>query len=296
MQLVGADVKAQAVEEQPLAGRVNDFIGRDPRRWHADVPTFEHARFAQVYPGVDVIYYGNRQRLEYDFVVAPRADPTQIKLGFAGAQTVRVNRAGELIVGMKGKTLTWRKPTVYQEDKSGKRAVEGRFQLEHSGGRSRVGFALGRYDSRRPLVIDPILIYSTYLGGSGFGGRGSAIAVDSQGAAYVTGYTNSPDFPITPGAFQKSLDSFSTTFVTKLNPTATALIYSTYLGGSGDSSYSDAIAVDSQGNAYVTGNTSSRDFPITPGAFQTTNKSADRFLTAFVTKLNPNGTALIYST
>ena len=286
------------IQEQPLPGRVNYLLGRDPSRWQAGVPTFGRVGFQGIYRGVDLIYYGNQRHLEYDFVVAPHADPKQIQLHFAGAQGVHLNGVGELVVETPGGALRWRKPTVYQWSATGKQAVAARFRLKSlPNGKTGVCFVLGRYDSARPLVIDPVLAYSTYLGGNGANGGDFAtgIAVDSSGSAYVTGYTGSPDFPTTAGVVQstnKGSLSHTNAFVTKLNPAGTALVYSTYLGGSA-SDNANAITVDSAGNAYITGRAFSADFPTTVGAFQPTLKSNHN---AFVAKLNPSGSALVYST
>jgi hypothetical protein len=199
MQLVGADPGANAFQEQPLSGRINYFVGNDPGKWHAGVPTFGRVGFHGVYPGVDLVYYGDRQCLEYDFVVAPHADPKQIQLHFAGGQGVHVNAGGDLIVRADGRDLTWRRPTAYQQDAAGRRGVAAHFRLKTlPKGQVGVSFALGHYDSAHPLVIDPVLLYSTYLGGSG-GDYGSAVMVDGNGDAYVVGYTGSADFPTTPG-------------------------------------------------------------------------------------------------
>ena len=300
MQLIGSNPKANVLQEQPLSGCVNYFFGKDPSRWHAGVPTFGRVGFREVYRGVDLVYYGNQRHLEYDFVVAPHADPKPIQLHFAGAQGVHLNGDGDLIVGTPGgSALRWRKPTVYQRSATGRRiAVAAHFRLTAlSNGQTGVHFALGHYDTNRTMVIDPVLVYSTYLGGSGGNGGDFAtgIAVDSAGSAYVTGYTGSFDFPTTAGAFQRANRadfSHSNVFVTKLNPSGTALVYSTYLGGS-ISDNANGIAVDSAGNAYITGRAFSTDFPTTPGAFQRALKSNHN---AFVTKLNPSGSALVYST
>jgi hypothetical protein len=303
MQMVGGDPRATPLTQHPLAGRVNYFIGNDPHKWHAGVPTFGRVGFHRVYPGVDLVYYGNQRHLEYDFVVAPHADTKQIKLHFAGAQKVSVNAAGDLLVRTQGRELTWRKPTVYQQDATGKHRVAAHYRLKRlSNGQTGVSFALGRYHSARPLVIDPVLTYSTFLGGSN-GEMANAIVIDSGGNAYVAGSTYSTDFPITSGAFQRVLHAQNATtpnaFVTKLNPSGTALLYSTYLGGSGSIGGGDAvksIAVDSNGNAYVTGDAHSPDFPTTPGAFQRVNNPTQLNANAFVAKLNSTGTALLYST
>jgi hypothetical protein len=302
MQMVGANSSASILQQQPLPGRVNYFLGKDPSKWHADVPTFGRVGFQGVYPGVDLVYYGNQRHLEYDFVVAPHADPRKITLHFAGAQGIHVDVAGDLIVHTKSRELRWEKPKVYQQDATGKHAVAAGFRLKRlPNGQTGVSFALGRYNTDRPLVIDPVLLYSTYLGGTGgTGGTAettSGIAIDSNGNAYVTGSTYSTDFPTTAGAFQTTKNlgtNVTTAFVTKFNPTGTALVYSTYLGGT-DSFGSSAtgIAIDSSGNAYISGTSSSTDFPTTPGALQRVRSGAND---GFVTKLNSTGTALVYST
>jgi hypothetical protein len=306
MQLVGSDPKASALTQQPLAGRVNYFLGKDPSKWHSGVPTFGRVGFHQVYSGIDLVYYGNQRHLEYDFVVAPHADPRQIKLHFAGAQGVHVNGAGDLLVRTRGRELTWQKPTVYQQDATGKHCVAVRFRLKRlPNGQAGVSFALGRYNRARPLVIDPVLIYSTFLGGSGsppYGASAKGIAIDSAGNAYITGSTAPNGFPTTVGAFQPvspaQNPSTSNAFVTKLNATGTAVIYSTYLGGRsgfGDGGFD--IAVDGSGNAYIAGATSSSDFPTTLGAAQPKlNSQYSNAYNVFVTKLNATGSALLYST
>jgi hypothetical protein len=297
--LAGAGGKTEPVGEEQLPGTVNYFIGSDPAKWRTSVPTYAKVRYAGIYPGIDLVYYGNQQQLEFDFVVAPNADPRAIRLRFSGPNHLHVATNGDLILSTANGTLTVRKPATYQ-------AVDGR-RVPRSGefallAKSTVGFRVRGYDRVKPLVIDPVLVYSTFLGGSGdpnaalIGGGPNAIAVDVAGNAYVAGQTFSSDFPVTQGAFQTSNNAASqgTAFVSKLNPTGTALVYSTYLGGSyGDSA--NAIAVDAAGNAYVAGQTSSPDFPVTQEAFQTTNHAA-RGATAFVAKLNPTGTALVYST
>jgi hypothetical protein len=298
MQIVGADPKASALQRQPLAGRINYFVGKDPGKWQVGVPTFGQVGFHGVYPGIDLVYYGNQRNLEYDFVVAPHADPKQIQLHFAGAQGVQINAEGDLVVRAHGREVMWRKPVVYQQVAAGRHPVAAHFQLKtRPNGEKSVGFALGHYDSARSLVIDPVLLYSTYLGG-GSTESGNSIAVDSAGNAYVTGSTASGTFPTTSGAFQRTKQTTTVGFVTKFNAAGTALIYSTFLGGSGpngDQPYS--IAIDSSGDAYIAGFTSSTDFPTTPGALQTVNNAqSSGFFNGFVTKLDPTGSALIYST
>ena len=303
MQMIGADPKAVTVQQQPLPGRINYFLGNDSSRWHAGVPTFGRVGFHGIYPGVDLAYYGNQQHLEYDFVVDPHADPRQIQLHFAGAQGVHVNSAGDLVVRTAGREMKWQKPMVYQQDATGKHSVVARFRLKRlPNGQPGVGFALGRYDTSRPLVIDPVLLYSTYVGGSKTGNTSylgdiaTSIAVDGSGNAYVAGTAFTTDFPVTAGSYQVTNPGIQNAFVTKVNSTGTALLYSTYIGGkTADEAY--GIAVDGSGNAYLAGYASSSDFPTTPGAFQRVKNATSLYApNAFVAKLNPTGTALLYST
>ncbi len=273
-----------------LPGKSNYFIGNDPGKWRSNISTYAKVKYRGVYPGVDLVYYGNQSRLEYDFILAPGADPKRIALTFAGAKHSRLDTRGNLVIDLGGAQIVERAPLIYQEIDGVRRPVAGGYELRAP---NTVGFKLARYNHARPLIIDPALLYSTYLGGSA---SGLAITVDSSNNAYVTGNTFSAAFPTTAGAFQTAytgtFDGALDAFVTKLNSNGTALLYSTYLGGSSDASGS-AIALDSSNNAYVTGFTDSNDFPTTAGAFQTTIAGARD---AFVTKLNGNGTALLYST
>lgn len=295
MQLASPGGKAEPTGEEPLSGTVNYFIGDDPSKWHTSIPTYARVRYPGIYPGVDLVYYGNQRQLEYDFVVAPGADPKPIRLRFGGMNKVRLTADGDLEVSTGNGALTLRKPAVYQIVNGDRHVIAGRFALlaKHT-----VGFRLGSYDRAKELVIDPVLVYSTYLGGNGVD-AGNAIAVDSAGNVYVAGQTFSTSFPVTPGAFQTTNHAAANgfnAFVTKLNPTGTALVYSTYLGGSGGDAVK-TIALDAGGNVYVAGQTTSTNFPVTQGAFQTTNKAAaNGNANAFVSKLNPSGTALVYST
>src|SRR5262249_32439589 len=231
---------------------------------------------------------GAQGQLEYDFVVTPGADPSVILLAFDGVDELEVDEAGDLQVRGAEWALQQRKPVLYQEADGVRREIAGGYVLRDGG---QVGFAVERYDRSQPLIIDPVLGYSTYLGGTSFD-RGSGIAVDAVGNAYVTGFTSSTNFPITPGAAQHTISTPGDAFVTKLNPTRTALAYSTYLGGSSGDSGS-AIAVDTAGNPYVTGFTRSPNFPTTSDAVQ---PSFAGFTDAFMAKLNPTGTALAFST
>ena len=303
MQLEGADGRAKPAGEDRLPGTVNYFIGNDPARWHADIPTYAKVRYRNIYPGIDLVYYGNHGELEYDFVVAPGADAKNIRLRLDGATQVRRAANGDLVVRAEGVEARFRRPEIYQVVEGRRVPVRGGFAPAADG---EVRFRLGRYDRGRALIIDPVLEYSTFLGGSG-GASASAIAVDASGNVYVTGQAGL-GFPATPGALQTTDNAVQSSiddnaFVAKLNAGGTALVYATYLGGSGNSTPNqfgdggNAIAVDAAGNAYVTGFTWSTDFPVTQGAFQTTNLgAADNASNAFIAKLNPSGTALVYST
>ena len=357
MTLVGANPEARAAAAEPLPGKVNYLTGSDPSRWHTGIPTYAKASYRDVYRGVDVVYYGNERQLEYDFVVHPGASPAAIGLRFDGADRVEIATDGELVLHTAAGVVRNGRPRIYQLAGGRREVVPGSYVLDD---RSQVGFAVGPYDASRPLVIDPTLVYSTYLGtaasqqsedlraiavdrlgnayvtgqssayfpttsgaadptNNGFndvvvtkfnpigrillystyiGGSqsdtGKGIAVDAAGAAYVTGGTDSPDFPTSPGAFDTTRAA-NDAFVFKLNPSGSGIDYSTYLGGRFSESTLEAtrIAVDSTGSAYVTGETGSPDFPTTPGAFDTTYNGDNE---VFVTRLNPSGTALIYST
>ena len=292
MRLVGANPKPPISGREALPGKVNYFIGNDPAKWRANVPTYHKVEYKDVYPGVNLVYYGNQRQLEYDFVVSPGADPRAIRLAFEGVDKLELDAQGNLILRTPSGEVVQRAPIVYQVMNGGRREISGRYQLK---GKDRVGFQVAAYDRTKPLVIDPVLVYSTYLGGSGgaVDDEGFGIAVDTSGNAYVTGRTGSTDFPTTTGALDATLGGDADAFVTKLDPTGSALLYSTFLGGSGEEAL-PLIAVDAAGNAYVTGFTVSADFPTTPGAFDTTFSGVDN--DAFVTKLNPTGSGLVYST
>ena len=296
LQLSGASHSAYPTGEQQLPGTANYFLGNDPAKWHSSVPTYARVRYAGIYSGVDLVYYGNQRQLEYDFVVAPGADPSPIRMKFAGAREVTLSPDGNLVLTAANGAAILQKPLVYQVVEGKRQIVDGSFALADD---QTVTFRLGDYDHAKELVIDPVLVYSTYLGGSG-DDAGYAIAVDSIGDVYVTGGTTSIDFPLSAGAYQSTNNGaaggYATVFVSKLNPAGTALVYSTYLGGSGGD-YGNSIAVDGSGDAYITGGTGSTDFPVTKGVFQSVNNAAVNYgENAFVTKLNPAGTALLYST
>ncbi len=287
MRLEGASSQPVVSGLDELEGRVNYFIGNDPDQWHTDIPTFGRVHYSSVYKGVDMVYYGNQQQLEYDFVVRPGADYKQIALGFEGASKVEVDAAsGDLLLQVGERTLRQQKPSVYQEVNGERKEVASGYLQKGAG---RIGFAVGAYDAQRPLIIDPVLAYSTYLGGSDFDDS-TAVAVDASGNAYVTGETPSTNFP-TVNAIQSVKGASFDAYITKLNASGSTLVYSTYLGGASQE-IGRSIVVDASGNAYVGGGTSSSDFPTTAGAFDTTPGGSD----GFVTKLNASGSALVYST
>ena len=301
MELVGANRGVIAKGSDELPGKTNYFRGRDPQKWHTNLPNYAKIRYENIYPSVSLLYYGNQGRLEYDFEVQPGADPSVIRLKFPGGQQVHVDKAtGDLLVKAGNGAVRFHQPVVYQtDDRGGRSYLAGRYALNAS--RHSVGFRVAPYDRGRTLIIDPALTYSTYVGGSQ-DDEGSALAVDSSGDLYVAGLTDSVDFPVTSGAYQTACGggcSGSTydAFVTKLNPTRPGLIYSTYLGGS-QTDQGEGLTINSAGDAYVTGVTYSPDFPVTPGAFQTACSGTFDCAggEAFVTELNSTGSALVYST
>jgi len=253
----GANPSAHVDGVDELPGKVNYFTGSDRENWHTNIPTYLKVHYSEIYPGVDLVYYGNRTELEYDFIVAPGGNPEAITFQIEGADRISLDREGGLVLTVNQHEVRLRKPLIYQlTDDGSRREVKGEYKLKGK----QVGFKVRAFDSRKPLIIDPVLSYSTLLG-SGSREYGVGIAVDSSGNAYITGSASSV-FPTTPGAFQTSNPSFGlpAAFITKLDSTGTNLLYSTYLSGSNGAS-SAAIAVDSFGNAYVTGYTSSGDFP-----------------------------------
>jgi hypothetical protein len=256
MQLAGASEHPRIEGEDLLPGKSNYFIGNDPSKWRANVPQFAKVRMTDVYRGIDVVYYGNQQQLEYDLVIRPGADPRQIRLLFRGAERVEVDPSGDLAVHVNGEVLRHLRPVVYQQNANGPRDPVAARYRQH--GANEFGVDLAPYDAARPLIIDPVLVYSTYLDGD-LGEFARAIAVDASGNAYVVGDTSSTNFP-TANPLQPALAGIADAFVVKLNAAGSALVYSTYLGG-GDAEFGQAIAVDASGNAYVTGYTYSTDFP-----------------------------------
>jgi hypothetical protein len=282
MKLRGCAAHPQREGRELLEGYYNYLIGNDPTRHATYVRRYQEAWVKGVYAGIDMRYYLEGGRLRYDWVVHPGGDPSQIVFGLEGSEKTYIDSEGRLVFMTRFGEVKLAELRVYQGD----REIGGRFVERPDGW----GIEVGSYDPTQLLVIDP-LVYSAYIGGN-WTEWGYAIAVDSSGRAYVTGWTFSTDYDVTPGAFQPMNAGWWDVFVTKLDETGTQLVYSTYIGGS-DWDEGNAIAVDGSGNAYVTGSTLSTDYDVTPGAFQTTNGGG---WDVFVTKLNATGTALVYST
>jgi len=293
LSLVGANPDPVIRGEAALPGKVNYLRGKDPAAWRTGLSTYAKVRYEGVYPGVDLVYYGTQGQLEYDLVLAPGADPKVIRLAFAGADQMRLDDTGNLVLTLGESQVVQHSPRVYQERNGERTPIPTRYVLADD---QQVSLPVGDYDAGRALVIDPVLVYSTYLGGSGGAGNsdadaGCSIAVDGAGNAYVTGYTGSTDFP-TRDALQPDLGGgYDDAFVAKLSADGDTLVYATYLGGSG-LDIGNAIAVDGAGNAYLTGDTSSTDFP-TYHALQP--NYAGKYEDAFVAKLSADGATLVYA-
>lgn len=294
MRLQGANPQPHLRGEQPLGGHSNYFMGSNPKQWHTGLTQYGRVRYEQVYRGIDLIYYGNQRQLEYDFVVAPGVQPQQIKLRWQGAQGVRLNQRGELLLKTVAGTVTQHAPIIYQEVAGVRQRIAGGYVVRRTRtGMAEVSFRVSAYDKRRPLIIDPTLAYSTYLGGDSLD-LSYSIATDSAHNIYVAGYTDSSDFP-TPERLSPSIENF----VVKLKADGSGLIYSTFLGVSGDPENPSphffdqiSIAVDAAGNAYVAGNTDADDFPVHNALQATRHGDSD----VFIAKINPTGSTLLYAT
>jgi len=271
---------------QRLPMQTSYFSGSAPAAWHTDISSFRQVAYRNIYPGIDVVYYGSRGQLEYDLVVAPGADWSQIRIAVEGPDGLRLDADGSIELDTGGENIRFRTPRAYQNFGDGTREVPSRYVFTS---RNYIGFELGGYDPTRPLIIDPVFSYSTYLGGS-LSDQAYGITVDGSGCAYIAGETYSFDFPLR-NAWQTSEHGDRDVFVSKLSADGSSLIYSTYLGG-GSFDSGRAIAIDSSGAAYVTGVTWSADFPTTPGVLQTTYAGQGD---VFVAKLNPSG-GLVFAT
>jgi hypothetical protein len=288
MQLSGTVRVSELKGIDELPGRVNYFIGNDPAKWRTNVPTYAKVRYRGVYPGIDLTYYGNGPQLEYDFEVAPGADPSAIRLAFKGTDEVSIDGEGSLVVKNGGQEVHSLKPVAYQRVRGNRQEVAAEYVLLAN---REVAFKVGRHNDGEALVIDPVLAFSTYLGGNS-DDHAWSIAVDRSSNVYVAGVTISRNFPTANPLQPSGGGSHYDAFVTKLNPAGSVLLYSTYLGGTLGDESCQGIAVDASGNAYLTGVTGSANFP-TVNPVQAAYGGADD---AFVAKLNAAGSALVYST
>jgi hypothetical protein len=292
MRLAGVSPNVSLSAVDPLPGKSNYFIGNNPAKWRTGVPQFARVRYENVYPGINLVFYGNQGHLEYDFQVTPSGDPSRAELEFNGAEKLEL-RDGSLVIRGQNGNVRLDAPSVYQEIDGRKQTVEGTFVLRAA---NRVGFAVGAYDHSRELIIDPILNFSTYFGGSG-DEHNTSVAVDGSLNIYLAGSTTSPNLPVPTGAVQTTLHGAQNVYVAKIQPPlgsqVAKLLDLTYLGGSGND-YPVGIGVDGGENPYVAGTTTSGNFPTTTtNAYQATPASAGTHV--FVTKLNFNFTALDYS-
>lgn len=347
MDLVGADRRAQMSGQQSLPGTANYLIGNDRSKWSMGLPTFARTATNAIYPGIDLVYYGTQGQLEYDFVVAPQAEPAKIRLAFAGAHP-HIAASGDLILSLAGSAapndIRFHKPLLYQQKDGVRQTVRGNFMI---GAHQQVAIHVGAYDHTRELIIDPQLVYSSYLGGSTQQSVPYGMTLNSSGEIYLAGITNAPDYPTTPGvlfpqcpASTPNIDtkcgasSLSSAFVSKISADGRTLVYSTYLGGSGGGSgiggvgsgadYAIAVAVDANDEAWILGGTNSNNFPITADAYLpfctpsvvgfdfNTNQyygeksgcagfnAGNEYIygspSAFIVKLNPTGTGILYGT
>ncbi|HLX44296.1 MAG TPA: SBBP repeat-containing protein [Bryobacteraceae bacterium] len=304
MRFAGGNRSPKLTAEDPTSGRANYFVGRDPDHWRTSIPQFGKVRYRDIYPGIDAVFYGKDGSLEYDLIVARGADASRIRLEFSNPSAISIGPNGDLILNIDGTEIRQHKPRIYQDGQP----IDGSYFLA---GKKQAGFKIAAYDHARSLVIDPILTYASYLGGSG-GDFGYAITSDAQGNLYVVGATTSTNFPV-PGGYNRQFAGPQEAFIAKINPSAiggTSLVWSTYLGGSLAGTVATAVAVDRGGNVYVTGITNASDFPVLNG-FQTsitnpyTCVGGDYGLIlttgvscgdAFVTKLTSTGDHLFYST
>ena len=307
MKLVGANAAAATAGTDPLPGKSNYIMGNDPRQWHTGVPQFSGVRYQRVYPGIDLVFYGNQGRLEYDFRVAPGADPSQAELQFDGATKLELSGGDLILTGKDEGGLRLQAPHIYQREGDGQKPVAGRFVRRAA---NRVGFEIGPYDRNRELIIDPVLDFSTYFGGSG-AETSPSIAVNGNGKIYLVGTTTSPQSSFTnassttqtsiPSTLQITPAGPSHIFVAEINPSQPpTVVYETFIGGTGTDA-SVGISVDSGGNAYLVGNTSSTDFPTFGLAYQTAPQAKTQCTgsptctSVFVSVLNALGSSLTYS-
>jgi len=283
--LLDAASNPTVIGEDPQIGRVNYFFGNNPAKWHTNVPTYARVRYKDVYPGIDLLYYGNHRQLEYDFEVQPGSDPRRVQFEIQGASQIDLDAEGNLVLKVGSGELRFQCPIVYQQSNGQRTAIDGAYVVTDS---THVAFQVAHYDSSKPLVIDPVLVYATYLGGSG-ADQSSGIAVDSSGSVYLVGYSDSIDFPLaTLGTLAENANH---AFVAKLDPAGTNLIYADYIGGNSQD-YGIDLVLDRSNEVYVTGSTSSSNFP-TVKAYQSQQPGP---YTGFLTKISADGSSLLYST
>jgi len=294
MHFVGANRRPALNGLHRVERRSNYLQGENPAQWHTGIQHFAQARYHDLYPGIDEVHYAAQGNMESDLVVSPGANPAAIRLAVDGVDKIRIDDGGDLLLQTALGTLIQRKPVAYQEIAGERQPVEVRYRLEPD---DAVTYEVGHYDTTRELVIDPVLVYSTLLGGTDRGTHGYAIALSRCGEVFVAGSTQATDFPTTTGAFTiaRPQSNVAMGFVSKLDRTGSSLLYSTYLGsasGAADTSVL-ALAVDRTGHAYLAGTTKAQDFPTTPGV---PYPSKDSSGIGFVTKLNKSGSAPVYST
>jgi len=300
MRFEGANPAAQISATDQLLKKSNYFIGSDRQKWHTEVPSYARVKYAGIYPGVDLVFYGNQRRLEYDFIVAPGADPKAIRLNLEGVRKLRINAHGDVVLSVAGGEVVLQRPVVYQMVNGERHEIAAAYGLAKG---HQVTFSVPDYDRNEPLILDPVLNYSTYLGGTSGEGfaPGLGIAVDAAGNAFVAGTTTSTDFSTTATGFNPGplgSNPNGEIFVTEINPSGTAEVYSTYLAGS-TREIGAALALDPSGKIYVTGQSSSSDFPTTSNALkQSPNASNLNVGTSFIAKIDPTlsgAASLVYS-
>ena len=305
MELIGGDTQAGVLAEQELPTKVNYLVGNDPGAWRTGVTTHGRLRYQGVYPGIDVVYYGNQRQLEHDFVVAPGADPSQIRWRFEGTDRLELEPDGTLVVWAGPASLRFRPPHVYQWNRGEREVVPATYRMTAVPSEE-VGFAVAPYDPTRTLVIDPVLVYSSFLGGLGYE-QASGAAVDRLGQLYVVGETSSTNFPVANALWPTNSGGYdgpqnpygNEAFVAKLGAEGTNLLFATYLGGNG-LDVAVAVTLDALDRPVITGLTGSTNFPITPNALQRQMASEEDLgfypSDVFVVRLSANGDALLYST
>ncbi len=304
LQLEGSNPQPQITGVDPLPGKVNYFIGNDPTKWQTDVHTFAQVKYAGVYPGIDLIFYGKENHLEYDFIVGPGANPAAIALKVNGARRMRIDSRGDVVVSVRGGEVRLQKPSIYQQVNGKRREVAGSYTIADN---HRVTFSVPSYDRNQPLVLDPVLDYSTYVGGTS-DDNATGIAVDGNGDAFISGITSSTDFPTTSNGFIQqpltaNVSPAVAAFVAELNPAGNTVVYSSYIAGSTPGETAFGVAVDSTGKVYLTGQTLSPDFPTnaTIAGFKTGSNPGDAATgTSFLVKFDPTQTtganSFVYST